>query len=165
MNQDRPVGIRGWRRQTQVRQISLLGLALATVWAATVQAQTNAAPIKPVAAVFQSADTNSDGRVSLDEFASSVGTSTFARLDQDRDGVITLAEWKTVDHSPEATKHFEAVDKDRNGRISYPEFADALNSRSNLHDSFKSLDRDRDSHLAPDELTGRPMFQLLSVNF
>jgi hypothetical protein len=37
--------------------------------------------------------------------------------------------------------------------------------RGNLNDSFASLYRDRDSNLAPDKLTGRPMFRLLSADF
>lgn len=156
-----------------IRQcLIMLGFGL-VAWAVAAQAQTSAVGLATAAraqtnatlSVFQSADTNSDGRVSQAEFARHAKTSTFERLDQDKDGMITLKEWKAVDHSPEAEKHFAAMDKDRNGRISYPEFSDAADWNSNLNDSFKSLDRDRDSNLAPDELTGRPMFRLLSVNF
>ena len=124
------------------------------------RAQTNATP-----AIFQGADTNSDGRVSQAEFAGHVKKSTFEKLDTNKDGMISPEEWKAVDLSPSAQKNFEAMDKDRNGMISYPEFSDVADWKSALNDSFKSLDRDRDSHLAPDELTGRPMFRLLSVNF
>jgi len=150
----------------------MLGVGL-VAWAVAAQAQTSAvglaraarAQTKAVSAVFQSADTNSDGRVSQAEFDGHLKKSTFERLDANKDGMITLEEWKAVDLSPEAEKHFAAMDKDRNGRISYPEFSDAADWKSALNDSFKSLDRDRDSNLAPDELTGRPMFRLLSVNF
>lgn len=165
MNQGKAISSRGWGRYARFRQLSFMGLALATVLVAPVRAQTNIAALEPAPGSFQGADTNRDGRVSRDEFASFAGTSTFARLDQDQDGAITLAEWKAADISPEAEKHFEAMDKDRNGRVSYPEFSNALNRRSNLNDSFASLDRDHDSHLSADELTGRPMFRLLSVNF
>ena len=145
----------------QSMKLSVLGLGLAVVLAATVaRAQTNA-----TLAVFQSADTNSNGRVSQAEFAGYVKKSTFAKLDANKDGMISLEEWKAVDHSPDAEKHFEAMDKDRNGRISYPEFSNAENWQSALDDSFKSLDRDRDNNLAPDELTRHPMFRLLSVDF
>ena len=146
-------GLVAWAVAAQA-QTSAVGLATA------VRAQTNTAPT-----VFQSADTNSDGRVSQTEFAGHIKKSTFEKLDTDNDGMITLEEWKAADLSPEAQKNFEAMDKDRNGRISYPEFSDMADWKSALNDSFKSLDRDRDSHLAPDELTGRPMFRLLSVNF
>ena len=150
-----------------MQSIKLSVLGLAAVLAATAaQAQTSAVSLVTAPpTVFQSADTNSDGRVSQAEFDRHAKTSTFKRLDQDKDGMITLEEWKAVDLSPEAQKHFEAMDKDRNGRISYPEFLDAADWKSALNDSFKLLDRDRDSHLAPDELTGRPMFRLLSVDF
>lgn len=142
-------------------KILRLGLVLAAILAGSAaRAQTNAP-----SNFFQSADTNNDGRVNQAEFAQQAKKSTFERLDQDKDGVITLQEWEAVDHSPEAKKHFEAMDKDRNGRISYPEFLDASEWKSTLNDSFNKLDRDRDSNLAPDELTGRPMFRLLSVNF
>jgi len=142
-------------------KLSALELGLAAVLTATAaHAQTNASP-----AVFRSADTNSDGRVSRAEFVRHTKTSTFERLDQDKDGVITLEEWKVVDLSPEAQEHFEVMDKDRDGRISSPEFSDTAHWKNALNDSFALLDRDRDSHLAPDELTGRPMFRLLSVDF
>ena len=142
-------------------KLSVLGLGLATILAATAaRAQTNA-----TLTVFQSADTNNDGRVSQAEFAGHVKKATFEKLDANKDGMILPEEWKAVDLSPEAQKNFEAMDKNQNGMISYPEFSGTADWKSALNDSFKSLDRDRDSHLAPDELTGRPMFRLLSVNF
>lgn len=145
----------------QAIKLSALGWGLAAILAATAAcAQTNAAP-----AVFQSADTNSDGQVSQAEFAGHIKKSTFAKLDTNKDGMVTLEEWKAVDHSPEAEKHFAALDKNRNGRIGYPEFLDAADWKSALNDSFISLDRDRDSKLTPDELNGHPMVRLLSVNF
>ncbi|MFH1476460.1 MAG: EF-hand domain-containing protein [Verrucomicrobiota bacterium] len=154
--------------------IKLLVFGLAAVLAVTaVQAQTSAvalaiaarAQTNAAAAFFQSADTNSDGRVCQAEFAGHVKKSTFDSLDVDKDDMISLEEWKAVDRSPEAHKNFKAMDKDRNGMISFREFSNVADWRSALNDSFQSLDLDRDSHLAPDELTGRPMFQLLSVNF
>jgi len=150
-----------------MQSIKLSVLGLAAVLAATAaQAQTSAVSLVTAPpTVFQSADTNSDGRVSQAEFDRHAKTSTFKRLDQDKDGMIALEEWKAVDLSPEAQKHFEAMDKDRNGKISSSEFSDTTHWKSTLNDSFKLLDRDRDSHLAPDELTGRPMFRLLSVDF
>jgi hypothetical protein len=142
-------------------------------WAVAAQAQTSAvppvsaarAPTNAASAGFQSADTNGDNRVSQAEFAGYVGKTTFEKLDADKDGTVTLEEWKAVDRSPEAAKHFAAMDKDRNGRISYPEFIEAFDGNSTLNNSFDSLDRDRDSNLAPNELTGRPMFRLFSVDF
>ena len=156
-----------------IRQsLIMMGFGLAA-WAVAAQAQTSAvglvtaprAQTNAASAIFQSADTNSDGRVNQAEFAGHIKKSTFEKLDANKDGVVTLEEWKAMDHSPEAEKHFAAMDKDRNGRLSYPEFSDAVDWNSRLNDSFKSLDRDRDSNLAPDELTGRPMFRLLSVDF
>jgi hypothetical protein len=156
-----------------IRQCLLvMGLGL-VAWAVAAQSQTSAVSLVTAARVptnapptfFQSADTNSDGRVSQAEFAGHIKKSTFEKLDTNQDGVITLEEWKTMDHSPEAKKHFEAMDKDRNGRLSYPEFSDVVDGKRTLNDSFKSLARDHDSSLAPDELTGRPMFKLLSVDF
>ena len=155
-------------RQSLIMMVFGLG-----AWTVAAQAQTSAVPLATAAraqtnatsAVFQSADTNSDGQVSQAEFAGHAKAFTFERLDRDKDGMITLKEWKAMDNSPEAEKHFAVMDKDRNGRISYPEFSDAVDWKSALNDSFKSLDRDRDSNLTPDELTGRPMFRLLSVDF
>ena len=158
--------------QKNRQRLIMMGFGLAA-WAVAAQAQTSAVPLATAvpaqtnvaSAVFKGADTNCDNRVSQAEFAGHIKKSTFEKLDANKDGLITLEEWKAVDRSPEAQKHFEAMDKDRNGRISYPEFSDAVDWKSALNDSFKSLDRDRDSNLAPDELTGRPMFRLLSVDF
>jgi Ca2+-binding EF-hand superfamily protein len=145
----------------QTVKLLTLGLGWAAILAATAaRAQTNAAPD-----VFQSADTNNNGRVCRAEFAEYVKKSTFEKLDANQDGMISLEEWKAVDLSPKAQKNFEAMDKDQNGMISYQEFSGMADWKSALNDSFQLLDRDRDSHLAPDELTGRPMFRLLSVNF
>jgi len=143
----------------------VMGFGLAA-WNFAAQAQTGAVALAAAALpAFQSADTNCDNRVSQDEFAGYAKVSTFEKLDANKDGMISPEEWKAVDLSPEADKHFKAMDKDRNGRISYPEFSDTADWKSALNDSFKSLDRDRDSNLTSDELTGRPMFRLLSVNF
>ena len=156
-----------------IRQsLIMMGFGL-VAWAVAAQAQTSAVPLATAVraqtnaalTVFQSADTNSDGRVSQTEFAGHIKKSTFEKLDTNKNGMVSLEEWKAVDHSPEAEKHFAAMDKDRNGRLSYPEFSDTADWKSALNDSFKSLDRDRDSHLASDELNGRPMFRFLSVNF
>jgi len=148
-----------------VRQGLMMGFGL-VAWVVAAQPQTNAVPAATAApATFQSADTNGDNQVSQAEFAGYVKKSTFEKLDTDKDGMISLEEWKAMDKSPEAQKHFDAMDKDRSGRISYPEFTNTADWKSALNDSFNSLDRDRDSHLASDELTGRPMFRLLSVNF
>jgi hypothetical protein len=142
-------------------KLSVLGMGLAAVLAATVaRAQTNATP-----AVFQSAETNDDGRASQAGFTEYVKKATFERLDTNRDGMISMEEWKAVDHSPKAEKHFKAMDRDRNGKISYLEFSNAAVWKSALNDSFSSLDRDHDGKLAPGETTGRPMFRLLSVDF
>lgn len=157
-----------------IRQsLIMIGFGL-VAWAVAAQAQTSAVPLataphaaqtNTLQAALQSADTNLDGRVSPAEFAGHIKKSTFEKLDTNKDGMISLEEWQAVDMSPEAQKHFDAMDKDRNGRISYPEFSGVADWKSALNDSFTSLDRDRDGSLAPDETTGRPMFRLLSVDF
>ncbi|MDD5678626.1 MAG: hypothetical protein PHW60_11670 [Kiritimatiellae bacterium] len=158
----------------QIMRQSLFVLWLGLMYlAVTVRAQTNAVPLAAAAHAqtnaaptdFQSADTNADGRVSQAEFDEHVKKSNFENLDANNDGVITLAEWKAVDHSAAAARNFAAMDKNHNGRINYPEFSDMADKNSNLNNSFKSLDRDMDSKLAPDELTRHPMFRLLSVDF
>ncbi len=141
-------------------------LAAAVAGAQTNAAPTNAAPTGVAAAgVFKSADTNSDGRVSQDEYARSAKAVAFDRLDRNMDGLITLDEWKAEDHSPKAAAHFAALDKDRNGRVSYLEFSNQVKWQSVLKDSFKSLDRDSDGNLTSDELTKHPVVPLISIGF
>lgn len=137
----------------------VLGL-IAALTAGMASAQTNSAPF-----AFKSADTNSDGRVNKAEFDRQVKNDTFTQLDKDKDGAVSLEEWKAYDKSPSAREHFEAMDVNHDRRVSLPEFSDAAEWKSGLKDSFTALDRDRDGHLAPDEVTGRPMFQIFSVHF
>lgn len=137
----------------------VLGLIVALA-AGAACAQTNSAPF-----AFKSADTNNDGKVGKAEFDLQVKKDTFTRLDTNKDNEVSPEEWKAYDKSASADRHFEAMDANRNGRITFPEFSDASEWKGGLQDSFSTLDKNRDGSLAPDEVTGRPMFQIFSVNF
>src|SRR5580765_2189569 len=46
----------------------------------------------------------------------------FARIDTDRSGTITWAEWRSFDTTPDARRHFEALDTDHDRQISRSEW-------------------------------------------
>jgi len=138
-----------------------LVLGLAVILTATaVCAQTNAS-----SPVSKSADTNSDERMDQAEFNQYIKQLTFEKLDTNKDGMISLEEWKVVDHSPDAEKHFKAMDKDGDGKLNYQEFSNAPNWKSALKRPFTALNQDRDGNPASDESTRHPRFRLLSVDF
>lgn len=114
---------------------------------------------------FQAADTNRDGKVTLDEFKQHAKQTAFANADRDGDKKIDRQEWKTAAPSPQADGNFESVDKDRNKDVSFLEFSEAADRNYNYDEVFKALDRNRDGSLAPDEFNARPAFTIFSFKF
>ena len=124
------------------------------------RAQTN-----DVKDVFQAADTNLDGRITLDEFKQHAKQETFKNIDRNGDGKIDKQEWKAAAPSPRAESDFESVDKNRNNTVSFLEFSEKTDKNYNYDETFNALDRNRDGSLAPDEFNARPAFNIFSIKF
>ncbi|MDP2933753.1 MAG: EF-hand domain-containing protein, partial [bacterium] len=116
-------------------------------------------------AAFQAADTNRDGKISLDEFKQHAKQEAFKNADRNGDKKIDRKEWNAAIPSPQAEGNFESVDKDRNNAVSFLEFSEKADKNYNYDEVFKALDRNRDGRLAPDEFNARPAFTIFSIRF
>jgi len=114
---------------------------------------------------FQSADTNRDGKITLDEFKQHAQQESFKNLDRNGDGKIDKQEWKAAVPSPQAESNFESVDKNRDHAVSFLEFSKKADKNYNYDEVFNALDRNRDGSLAPDEFNARPAFTIFSIKF
>ncbi len=123
-------------------------------------AQTNDAKI-----VFRAADTNLDGKVTLDEFKQQAKQESFKNIDKNGDGKVDSNEWKAAAPSPQAESHFEAMDKDRDKNVSFLDFSERADKLYNYDEMFNSLDRNRDGNLSPDEYNARPAATIFMIKF
>jgi len=93
---------------------------------------------------FQNLDINRDGRLSRSERQ----RDGFDRLDRNKDGYITLPQYREDTWSPHATVQdeirFRNLDRDRNHRVNRTEWTGSVFT-------FNHLDRNRDGVLSPNE--------------
>ena len=114
---------------------------------------------------FHAADTNRDGKITLDEFKQHAKQEAFKNIDRNGDKKIDRQEWKVTTPSPRAESNFESVDKNRDHAVSFLEFSEKADKNYNYDEVFNALDRNRDGSLAPDEFNARPAFNILSIKF
>lgn len=122
-------------------------------------------------AFFRSADANEDGAVSLEEFAalervSQLGEEKqrrlFARLDKNGDGLIRPDEMAPPgrDRRDRPPMGLAELDKDRDGRVSFDEFAAGEFAKRLPEDRrrgfFDRMDRNEDGFLSPEDRPERP---------
>jgi Ca2+-binding EF-hand superfamily protein len=118
--------------------------------------------------LFRSLDMDKDGRVDRNEFSEDMKRNAFKKLDVDDNREITSSEWVSLDNVDELDKHselFKRLDKDKDRRITFFEFSDYADKHSNIEEAFIGLDRDRNNSLAPDEITVRPLFRMITIYF
>jgi Ca2+-binding EF-hand superfamily protein len=119
-------------------------------------------------AVFQSIDSNHDGKVSKEEFESDMEESAFSKIDTDNNRGIVWSEWKNIDNVTDREDHeqlFKSIDRDNNKRINFLEFSDYADEHSNIEDAFMNYDKNKDNSLSPDEITSRPVFRMITIHF
>ena len=114
---------------------------------------------------FQAADTNADGKITCAEMTEDISREAFAKMDKDHNQIITREEWAGADKDPGARERFDAMDKNKDGQVVYAEFLGAVRQSENVDQAFSGLDKNGDGTLAPDEYSGHPHFNLLSVRF
>jgi Ca2+-binding EF-hand superfamily protein len=107
------------------------------------------------AQAFNLADWNNDGRLSGDEVRTGAARPNtgmrFAEMDQNRDGVITRAEWRGTAQS------FDLADWNNDGRLSGEEVragVDRPNDRPNEAMRFAEMDQNRDGVITRNEWRG-----------
>jgi len=137
----------------------ILGLAAAAVTAcAQIAPRTVRSPLATL-------DADRDGRISRDEFIAFMNREGFARLDIDKNGAITWDEWRKFDTTADARRDFEALDTDRDERISPEEWSYSFGRSGVALRLFTSLDLDRNEVLSEQELDQSPVASMLSITF
>jgi Ca2+-binding EF-hand superfamily protein len=118
--------------------------------------------------IFEKADTNKDGKVVREELERYMKEDAYEKLDTDKDNVISGAEWNKADDVLEIKEYketFKVIDKNKNWKISYPEFSNYLDKYSNIDDAFMILDKNGDNILASEEIDYVPSFRLITIHF
>lgn len=127
-----------------------------------------AGPAAATHPLFEEVDTNKDGQIDRDELANYMKKTAFDELDSDHNEGLTSAEWEGAHYIIDEEQHkniFRSVDRDRDERISYPEFQNYIEKYSNIEDAFMVMDKDKDGALAPDEISYIPRFRLITIHY
>lgn len=118
--------------------------------------------------LFEQIDKNKDGTVTLEEFKENMKEYAFDKIDEDDNKRIKEEEWTSFSSVTDKENHFnlfETIDKDKNKKISFFEFSDYADRKSNLEEAFMGLDKNGNNSLSPDELTVRPLFKMFTIRF
>jgi len=120
--------------------LPLVGLALFAAGCATSS--------KPQApnweAQFKKADTNTDGKVSRQEFGYLMVEDAFALFDENKDGVVTLQEYVSKGGSPQA---FAQIDRNGNGKVTLEEAKASKVAMDRMTIRFYEADVDKDGYV------------------
>jgi Ca2+-binding EF-hand superfamily protein len=92
---------------------------------------------------FNRLDQDRNGHLSVNEFYQSPGLYQFSELDYNNDGVITYEEW-----SPNSRRSFEVLDLNRDGKLTRDEF---YNSQQYTVSVFRELDQNNDGRISRSE--------------
>jgi Ca2+-binding EF-hand superfamily protein len=115
--------------------------------------------------LFEKYDTNKDGSISHEEFSREAKTQAFQSMDPNGDGIVTWDEWQKADPSPRALEHFQAVDLDKDGKITLLEFLSSPGVNTAADDTFVAIDRNRDNSITQHEFTGFKGLPILTIHF
>lgn len=110
-------------------------------------------------------DTDSDGRLSKEEFYQGYSIQVFRTMDMNGDGVVEWEEWQRVDNRPDARRHFESVDRNGDGRVTLFEYQHPSNEMPDIHSNFAVMDRDQDGFLTPAEMSRFRGIEAFTVHF
>ncbi len=114
---------------------------------------------------FQAADTNTDEKITCAEMTEAMCREAFAKTDKNGDHLIAWEEWAVLDKEPGARERFDAMDINKDGKISFFEFLEITRKSANSGPIFSALDQNGDGAISRDEYSGHPHFKIFSVQF
>jgi len=90
--------------------------------------------------LFKSIDENEDGKINQEEFLEDMEAYVFDEFDNNNNKAISKAEWMSIEGMMDPEKHEEL---------------------------FQRIDKDKDENnsLSPDEITNRPLFEMITIKF
>ncbi|HAC60269.1 EF-hand domain-containing protein [Parvibaculum sp.] len=145
----------------RILKFGLLGTSAALALAIALPVISHAGPGKGGhgARLFEQADTNGDGSVSMAEMQAA-SEERFAGADADGDGVLTKDEMRSAhenmrrEYRGDPAERFAAADADGDGRITLEEMKTAAAGRraGHMERFFKAADTDGDGGLTQEEM-------------
>ncbi len=127
----------------------LPSLALTALCLISASCQTTTAP-QPTDR-FTAADTNKDGKLSLDEVNTYHVTKMFNSRDANHDGELTKQEW-AVEGAAAHDRKFNELDTDHDGIVTLPEALAYGRKDGTAAKIVKAADADHDGQLSREEL-------------
>lgn len=118
--------------------------------------------------LFQSMDRNGDGKIEKGEFSAYMTGYAFKKIDDNDSEVITVTEWDLIENVRDREQHkelFKQVDGNEDKVISPNEFSAYADKHSNIMKAFTAHDSDGNGVLMPEEITVRPLFRMVTVQF
>lgn len=98
--------------------------------------------------IFMAADTDQSGHLTPEEVALHNHQEVLAKYDQDRDQMVSEAEWKALHpDQPQTDPRFVAADANKDKKLSKAEAAKWVANHVSFGNSFKKYDADGDSKL------------------
>ena len=97
------------------------------------------------------ADKNQDQGVSFAEFDPYMKNAIFTEFDANRDGVVTLAEWRRLEPNGSESK-FRKADRSGNGSVTRAEADAHLEREGSMKELFAKIDTDGNGSLSEAEI-------------